>query len=374
MTRPALEKWTKEELFHDGKSFFARLLAELSAATHSIELETYIFRDDTTGKTVAKALAEAARRGIQVRVLVDGFGSAGWVPAFFETLSAAGVKARIYHPLPWTALPTIHHFFTLILNLNRRDHRKVCVIDKKVAWVGSMNVTDAEGWRDTGARLEGPMIEELIDEFDRTWHNSWSFERGQVSWFRRARLRAREYVNYASVRTNSTRAERHRLHLDFVARIRAARRRVWLTNAYFVPGRKLQLALKAAASSGTDVRVLIPQNPDVIFIRWVGLMFYQRLLAANVRIFEYRPGVLHAKTALIDGWALVGSTNMNQRSQLHDLEADVVLMTPESLASLERQFQRDIEQSQEVSCQTLDKLPLWQRLLGRVFLLIRYWI
>jgi cardiolipin synthase A/B len=176
------------------------------------------------------------------------------------------------------------------------------------------------------------------------------------------------------VRLNNKLALRRKNYRDLLARIAAARERIWITNAYFVPRGGLLRALGAAAKAGVDVRILVPAKSDIIFMPWVAAAFYYGLLKSGVRVFEYQPAVLHAKTMLIDDWMTVGSSNLNSRSMFHDLEADVVLSTCESLRALEAAFERDLGQSKEVILADWLKRPILQRWLGRIALRAKRWL
>jgi len=176
------------------------------------------------------------------------------------------------------------------------------------------------------------------------------------------------------VRLNHTIAIRRSAYRDLLQRLRRAQRRIWITNAYVVPRGSLMRALHAASARGVDVRLLAPARSDVAFMPWVGAIFADALQARGARVFAYLPSMLHAKTMLIDDTALVGSHNLNSRSFLHDLEVEVVLTTPGSVAALEQAFATDCAAAQELLPPATAHLPWWQRLLGRAMLLAKRWI
>jgi cardiolipin synthase len=150
-----------------------------------------------------------------------------------------------------------------------------------------------------------------------------------------------------------------------------ATEKIWITNAYFVPDGSLVRALRAAAHGGVDVRIMVPRFSDVIFIPWVASAFHLGLLKAGVRVFEYQRSILHAKTVVIDSWGLVGSSNLNHRSLLHDLEVDVVVNTEEARGVLEQHFIEDMGNSVEVTLETWSHRPYIERMLGRLLLFFR---
>ncbi|GAH09354.1 unnamed protein product, partial [marine sediment metagenome] len=153
------------------------------------------------------------------------------------------------------------------------------------------------------------------------------------------------------------------------------KQRIWITNAYFVPDNVLLKRLRDAANNGIDVRILLPKKSDVMVMPWASSTFYYRLLKSGVKIFEYLPSMLHAKSLIIDNWALIGSSNLNHRSLLHDLEADIMLKSTESIKQLESDFLNDLTQSREVELDSWHIIrPLRQRLVGRMVLYMKYWI
>jgi cardiolipin synthase len=174
------------------------------------------------------------------------------------------------------------------------------------------------------------------------------------------------------VRLNLRRAQRRENYLDLLVRILKSERRIWIENAYFVPDGSLVRALRTAAEAGVDVRIVVPAVSDVFFIPWVTSAFHVGLLQAGVRIFEYTKGMLHAKTMLIDDWGLVGSSNLNHRSLLHDLEADLVLGAEDASRSLEEQFEVDCTDSREVTLRNWRERPWLERVLGRMLLWMRW--
>jgi len=377
--------WRAEEVFIDGDTFYDRLLAVIAEARHTIELEMYIFTTDSLAERFVAALAEAARRGVVVRVLVDGVGSYGSILSNAERLRQSGAAFRVYHPVRISALvhrilllPRLSPLRRFFATLNRRNHRKVCIVDMREAWVGSFNISAAHSrrlsgdaaWRDTGMRVVGAGIRDLRRAFERVWHTA--AERRRWSRVRRraaSTLRAPELV-----KLNWKRRHRRRNFRALVQRVKVAQRRVWITNPYFVPHGALLRALTDAARRGLDVRLLVPRRSDVFFMPWVAAYFYEPLLRGGVRIFEYRRGILHAKSVLIDDWVLVGTSNLNQRSLRHDLEVDVQLLQPTSLALLENAFHDDERGADELHPLDLIGRPWWQRLIARVCFAYRWWL
>lgn len=372
--------WVKEEIFFKADTFFSHLEKNLLEAETSIELETYIFDNDELGQRIADLLKTAARRNLRVKVMVDGFGSPHWAEHFLQDLTKAGVHARIYHPMPLSALspyfqkhPSLANFFKRISTMNERNHRKVCIIDRNKAWIGGMNISALHSdWRDTGVFVQGDQVHNLLHAFRQAWQKAWS--RRHVLYSPKRWRKFRRWVSLSVVRLNSNFNTRRTGYHDLLNRISTAKYRVWVTNAYFVPPRRLIHALRTASRNGVDVRVLVPKKSDIFFIHWVSSALYYGLLKSGVKIFEYLPTPLHAKTLLIDEWATIGTTNFNHRSILHDLEVDIVLTAPQSLNALAHQFEEDLQSSQEISLLDWAQRSWTERLAGQILLPFRHWL
>lgn len=373
-------RWDREILLNDGDRYYEALIAAINEAKKSIDFEVYIFSKGQIGQKVVDAIIEASNRGVRVRVIVDGIGSSGWASFFGDRLDEAGVQFRVYHALPWEKLrrnksPKLYHrqFFKLMLRINMRDHRKVQIFDDAVAFVGSFNITDEHSrqvsgeraWRDTAVQVEGEDVSILKLGFEYAW--STRIRRVQEWPQRRKKMLGATSL----VRLNVRRRQREKNYRDLLLRIRSAKSRVWITNAYFIPDGSLVEALEAAGQAGIDVRILVPLKSDVFFIPWVSSAFQYGLLKAGVRVFQYVPAMLHAKTVLIDDWGLVGSSNLNHRSLFHDLEADVVLTTESSIAQLEEDFLEDLKKSDEATLENWYRRPWLERLAGRILVVFR---
>ncbi len=379
--------WDDEEVFHDGDAYFSRLLAAVDRAKRSVDWETYIFDRDRQGERILAALARAAARGVRVRLLIDGAGSSGWSYRDLERVRRSGLQVRIYHPLPWQVRPmrlledlaNWKPWLNRLGQLNRRNHRKTCIIDSHVAFSGGMNVSEhhlrewrgSAAWRDIAVRVAGESVQALETAFYLAWRESGaSRPRSARRWLRRAQSKPIP----AGVRLNSNRFHRHQINEERIQRIQKANQRVWITTPYLVPHLRLILALREAAARGVDVRLLTPSRSDVFFMRWINRAFQPVLLHAGVRIHEYRSAFHHGKMTFIDDWGVVGSSNLNHRSLLHDLEVGIVLSKPQTLKDLENRFQEDLQASQEIRKHHLRGWRRGQVLLGRLLLVFRRWI
>lgn len=379
-----------EELIFDGDMWFKRLEKAICEASSSIVLETYILDDDSVGRKIVESLLSAAERGVSVRLLVDGVGSLSWIDKHPRYGLNSGVSCRVFHPLPWHVfswvsgtLRPVKAALAMFASLNKRNHRKLCIIDRTTAFVGSFNISEVhtshngKQWRDTGVIVFGKVVVDLLMTFEIVWNRSFPWTQ-QERWISvvaaRFQPKIRMLPKISTVLFNGTIISRNRFSRTLRNRFRTARKRVWLTTAYFVPPRKQLRALLRAASQGADVRILIPRQSDVFFMPWVSHCFYDSLILKGIRIFEYSGTMLHAKTFVVDDWGFVGTPNFNSRSFFHDLEVGVSLSEPKSVEELADRFLVDVSQSHEVDAAYLLNLPFFQRVLSRLFLLFRFFL
>jgi cardiolipin synthase len=378
----ASSTWTREQLFFSGDDFFGAGISAIAQARSSVVLEAYIFATDALGKRVIEALVSAAGRGVSVRVVVDGIGSPGWKGAYASELQSAGVQFHIFNEPPWAKwggnsryAERLQSFGELIRRINTRNHRKLLVVDGQHAFLGGMNVwvvhlesiSGSEAWRDNGLLVEGPGLADLLLSFEIIW------ERGQGRMRRLFREIGKQKPLFAreDVLVNSLRRNRKKNYRLLLSRIADCKEKLWVTSAYFVPPGTLLKALSSASKRGVDVRVLVPRRSDVFFMPWVASALYQGLIRAGAKVFEYQPRILHAKTIQGDSWAIVGSSNMNHRSLMRDLEVDVVLRQHSSLAALSQQYEVDLRESRLVTEQDYRERPLWVRMASRLMLRLR---
>lgn len=368
-----IKQWTSEEVCLDTRGYFERVYQAILGARQSVVLEMYIFRLDVLGNRLLEALRDTASRGVSVRIIVDGVGSPQFNAEFVGELKADGIDARIYHPAPTFSLqlPSLNKLRRFFANINKRNHRKLIIIDDAVAFVGSCNIADMHrNWRETAVSVSGRSVGVLSRSFELIWtrSNAPGVTRSNAL---KARLQARrklgrerEAGSQGPVCTNYTRRLRVGHNANIAARIERAKSRVWITNAYFVPSAVIVTALLRAARNGCDVKLILPGKTDVGLVTCVSRMFYVGLMRAGVQIFEYQPTVLHAKTLLVDDWACVGTTNLNHRSFYHDLEVDVALSTLQSRQLLAEQFSRDLAVSKLVTADGLRRRPMFEKIGG----------
>lgn len=383
-----MKSWNEVKLFHNGDDFFTELISSIRRAQKSITLETYIFEIDALTDLVLVELQLAVWRGCEVKLLVDGIGSLFWLDELQSRCENDGLLFRAYHPLPrglqwFTRLPEVVLESTpkLIRRYNRRNHRKTVVIDDKFFFVGSFNmshvhsqkISGKSAWRDTGAKLEGPAIIAVQAAFDLAWAFSKHFALlpKHINYIKE-KAKILEEWGFA-VRLNATADFRRHLYKDLCRRIAHAERRVYITTAYFLPKRALARALTKAAQKGIDVRVIIPGPTDVPLVKWAAFHMPFKLVENGVRIYEYQTSILHAKYMIIDDWCSLGSLNLNHRSLLHDLEVEAAFVSDDTVAQMNSQFQKDLDQSKPLGLELYQQTSWWKRTLTKILFKLRYW-
>jgi cardiolipin synthase len=360
------------------------MMAAARAATSSINLETYIFDQDQVGIEFADVLIEKQRQGVAVNVMVDAVGALATPAAFFDRMRQAGIRVLVFNPVnPAKARGK--------WELNNRNHRKLMVVDGKVAFTGGINISstyansslfrsrqkpnqvdgDKVGWRDTHVKIEGPAVAPLQWSFVNLWVQQEGGELPQAEYFPTLAPVGDKIVRVLA----SDPAHESDIYKALVVAISEAKKSIHVTSAYFVPDQQIVDALIAAAKRGVDVRLVLPGVSDHSLIRYAGQGFYDQLLAGGVRIFELQIAVLHAKTAVIDGgWSTIGSANIDRRSFIHNYELNVVVIDPAFGAAMESAFNEDLRDSKEVTLERWRHRPWSDRIKEWMARLGEYWI
>jgi cardiolipin synthase A/B len=356
-------------LLQDGPATYRAMLAAIQAAQDHIHMETYILDDDEVGQRFADALLAKRRQGVQVRLIRDSAGTLGTPSAFFQRLVDGGVQVLEFNPM--NPLRARREW-----ELNQRDHRKLLIVDGRVAFLGGINISSvysggsfsqasrhrpdgSPAWRDTDLQLRGPAVAELQKLFLATW----VAQQGPAL-PPQEDVPAAGPVGHLVVRVIGSSPDEpfSLIYATLLSAIGSAETSVQLTNAYFVPDPQLLAALEAAAQRGVAVTLILPGQTDSWLVFHAGRAHYERLLRAGVRLYERRGAILHAKTALIDGvWATVGSTNLDWRSFLHNHELNAVVLGSEFGAQLQAMFSRDLAASDRLSLATWQARPLHAR-------------
>ncbi len=380
----------KVDLLIDGPSTYAAMLSAIDNAKDHINMETFIFEDDEVGTEFATRLMAKQRSGVQVNLVYDSVGSIGTPKEFFAMLKESGINVLEFNPInpanvrdDWT--------------LNERDHRKLLVIDGKVAFVGGINISsvyssgsfggskgssqgsfkskskkkpakaDADAviktdgnkaepkksaidgipWRDTHLKVAGP----VVGEFQKLFIATWEAQKGEA-------LAPKEYFPALSNQGNevvraigSSPDEAYsQIYATLISAINSAETQIYLTNAYFVPDPQLLASLKDAVRRGVAVKLLLPAKTDSNLVFYASRSYYDELLSAGVQIYEHKEAILHAKTALIDGvWSTIGSTNLDWRSFVNNQEINAVMLGQDFGDQMQRMFYDDLADSNHIT-------------------------
>ncbi|MBC7602189.1 MAG: cardiolipin synthase ClsB [Ramlibacter sp.] len=320
------------QLLENGEEFFPRVFDRISKAQTEVIIETFILFEDKVGLELHSVLLAAAKRGVQIDLTIDGFGSPDLSEHFISTLQEAGVRLHVFEP----GKP----FLGYRLNLLRRMHRKIVVVDGTTAFVGGINYSadhladfGPEAKQDYSVEINGPLVAEIHRFTHSTLAQGQRYQRSLRTWWRGRRLlrstpgdlpQAGTAAAMFVVRDNT----QHMGDIEYHYRIalRAARKRIVIANAYFFPGYRFMRELKRAARRGVDVHLILQGQPDMPIVKTVATMLYYRLLRAGVHIHEYCDRPLHGKVALMDDeWATVGSSNLDPLSLALNLEANVII-------------------------------------------------
>lgn len=380
-------------LLNNGNDYFPSLIRAIDSAKVRVSLESYILRMDKTGSRVVNALVRAAQRGVKVRLLIDQIGSRQIQQKDLLHLVEAGGMARIFNPLKsWT-----------ILRVNHRNHRKICVVDGAVAFMGGLNLAKEydgngiDGWRDTAIRIEGPAALEAETIFARSWEQGGAgffgkdlpivgaapIKRGletPVMLLKRSDRviprKERPFENTGTARVRAVLSDptsvSSRILDMYLLAINSAQKRVYITTGYFVPPLTLRRALQAAVKRGVDVRLLLQGETDEPTVRVISLAYYGALLKKGIRIYEWQHPILHAKTMVVDSaWTTIGSANLDGRALFLNYEANFAVADPELGARMEARFLQDLKSSKEVSLEEWEKRPAGQKRNEKLLLPVR---
>ena len=368
-------------LLIDGPASYDVTFAAIRAARDHVNLETYIFEADAVGQSLSALLIEKQSQGVQVNLLYDAVGSAGTPAEFFDALRAGGVNVCEFIPL----LPARGQ----ASNPNQRDHRKVVVVDGRVAVSGGINISDVyssgsaigrrkrspsatRGWRDTNVEVRGPAVGQYQGLFLATWKKQSCAPLAEREYFPRLDAVGDKVVRVIGASADD---ENSLTYLALLSALRESRRSVDVTVAYFVPDDEILDALTAAAQRGVRVRLLLPGFSDSWVVLHAGRSSYAELLAAGVQIYELRGSLLHSKTAVVDGvWSTVGSTNLDWRSFLHNDELNTIVLGADFGGAMTRMFEADLQDAAPLERASWESRGAVERLTERLARLMHYWL
>ena len=363
MLGPSIVDGNQVVNLENGERIFPSMLAAIRGAQHSINFESYIYWSGAVGEQFAQALGERARAGVPVKVLVDWAGSQQLDDDLVDELKASGVEVRFYHPLRWYNLA----------RMNNRTHRKLLVVDGRIGFTGGVGIADpwagdagdAEHWRDSHYRLEGPAVAQMQAAF----LDNWIKTTGKV-------LQGPEYFPrlepagsaLAQVFTSSPSGGGDSMQLMYLLAVTAAEQRIDLSAAYFVPDALTRKALRQALARGVKLRIIVPgANTDVEVARRASRAAWGELLQAGAEIYEYQPAMFHCKMMLVDSrLASVGSTNFDNRSFRLNDEANLNVYDPAFVREQEAVFEADLRRSRKISYEQWRHRPRVEQVMEQV--------
>jgi cardiolipin synthase len=387
ITGTPLTTGNKVVLLEDGRATYAAMLKAIRAAKHHVHFEMYIFEGDEVGREFADAMMERRRAGVTVRLIYDAVGSSNTPKEFFKEMEDAGVQVLEFNPVTAAAV------LSKGTGIQNRDHRKLVLVDGRIAFIGGINIssvyggmsgplgsggrasasgtrigsrgdptlTDERPWRDLQAQIEGPVVADFQKAFAGHWEK-----------YKKEKIEGAEYFPVLTpqgplvVRAMADSPSENGVSLLYVALISAidhADLEVRIINAYFVPHPQLREALQRAARRGVEVRLILPGRSDVPLVYYAGRSYYEELLAAGVRIYERKSRVLHAKSATVDKvWTTVGSTNLDWRSLLYNEELNAVILGSDFAGQANAVFDKDLAHSDEITLAGWKARPFSERL------------
>lgn len=382
LSQTPLTMGNEVDLLRDGAATYRAMYEAIRGARHHINMETYIFRDDSIGHQVAALLIYKRQEGLVVNLIYDSVGSIDTPREFFQQLVEHGVNVLEFNPVDpararrdWA--------------ITQRDHRKLLIVDGRIAITGGINIdsvyssgslasprrtpgTGETPWRDTDIRIEGPAVAQFQKFFLDTWAKQHGPALEEGSYFPRLREPGSAIVRAIGTSPDSTQAASQ---AALLSAIEHAERSVHVTNAYFVPDEQMLRALEGAARAGVEVTLVLPSHSDFWATLYAGRAKYARLLSAGVRIYERKAALLHAKTAVIDGvWSTVGSTNLDRRSLESNDEIDAVVLGRAFGNQVEAMFLDDLRASEAISAERWRQRSLGSRLRELSAALLENWL
>lgn len=338
----------------NGDAIFPAMIDAIQAARERISLETYVYDKGKMGEAFTTALADAARRGVHVRIVVDAVGSKNMDREHVERLEAAGARVAIFNPLRWY---TIRH-------VNFRTHRKILVVDGRVAFTGGAGIGDqwlgdarnSAEWRDTHLRVTGPAVQMLEGGFYDSWFDTGQRDSADLTFNRpESGTGARSIVAWSSPTGGSNSIRR--LYLLLIA---AARQTLDIQSSYFVVDDSTRLALLGARQRGVRVRVLVEsEETDALPVKYASRAAYDELLSGGIEIHEFRPTMMHVKAMMVDRvWGVLGSTNFDPRSFELNHEISLAAFYPPMAEELTRHFESDLQRSEQLQLEQWRQRPL----------------
>ncbi len=345
-------------VLNNGSETFPAIINALKNAKDHIHLAFYIIEDDRIGNSIREILEEKAREGVEVRIIYDGVGSSSLTNSYIKSLQKAGAEIFPFRPV---------NFPFLTSKLNYRNHRKIIVADGKVGFLGGLNIGDKYlygdkklgFWRDTHIQLKGNSVKSLQAVFLTDWNFVSNQNLKAKRYFPEIEEKSGKFVQIVASGPDSEWASIMQAYFSAIA---TARKYIFISTPYFTPNRSILTALKTAALSGIDVRLIMPGKSDSWIIQWSSFSFIEEMLTAGVRVFIYQNGFTHGKLMMVDGiFSSVGSANMDIRSFDQNLEINGLIYDTETTQQLESSFLEDMANSRELELTSYMQRPLYEK-------------
>jgi len=380
LTETPLTAGNVVQALEDGKATYASMLQAIRGAKQHVHMEMYIFEADETGQGFAEAMKERVRAGVRVRLIYDAVGCFSVPKEFFKDLADNGVQVVEYNPV------NAKNILGSPESIQNRDHRKLVIVDGRVAFLGGINISsvyssgssssrgdkpsggsasdkpfEERPWRDLQVRLEGPVVLDLQHAFAAQWEKWKKEPLADVALYPDTKAPGNHLVR--AIAASPSAKGLNPTYVALISAIESSEIEVLITNAYFVPHPQLLQALEAAARRGVKVQLILPSKTDNAVVYHAGRSYYGEMLEAGVRIFERKTRLLHAKSATIDGvWSTVGSTNLDWRSLVYNDELNAVVLSPEFGKQLRAIFDDDFKNSKLITAEDWAKRPITNRI------------
>jgi cardiolipin synthase len=349
------------DILSNGERFYPAMIAAIEGATRSVNMECYIFQPGRIADQFIAALSERARHGVNVTIVVDAVGSFSLWGRPLRRLRRAGCRIESYQRLRWYSLARI----------NNRTHRELLIVDGRIAFTGGAGIADwwaypgkyRRPWRDTMARFEGPVVAALQGVAAENWLECCGEILTGPEYFPEL-TPAGDTTAFVVKSSPSDRATASRVTFQML--MEGADHQVRICTPYFLPDRALRRSLIEIASRGVVVSIIVPgRNTDQRWVRLASRRMWHTLLEAGIRIYEYRETMMHSKIMVLDGvWAVIGTTNIDNRSFEHNDEVNVAMLDPDVAARLTDDYMRDIQMSDQMTLERWQARPLWEKIVG----------
>jgi cardiolipin synthase len=349
-------------LLKNGDQIFPAMARDIRAAKRTVNLETYIFQPDEAGRQIAEAMIDAAQKGVEVRFLIDSWGSK--LGDLEQPLKAAGVHVRHYRPV---------RLFS-IYKVGKRTHRKILVVDGRVAYTGGAGLSkewlgdarNSKEWRDTQVRVEGPVVAQMQSIFS----EDWTYTTGEILAGNQFYPRLPNEGGALAQAVKASRGDSSSLaKMMYYVAIQSASKSIHITNAYFLPDKQVREALVKAVGHGVDVQVIVPgRHIDLPMVRFASWDHYGEMLQGGVKIYEYLPTMIHNKTMVVDGlYSTIGSINFDSRSMNRNAEESLAVLDPDFGGKMESMFQQDKKRCENITYGEWKRRGFTKRLAEMVF-------